>query len=104
MADAPMGVALPPKSVPRDSAHDSTPKSIPLAAAIERITGIIVAAKGMLSTNALVSAETQRMITTMTAGFPPLTAVMNCAMMSSTPVSSSPDTDTNSPTKNSSVL
>ena len=68
------------------------------------MTGIIVAAKGILSTNALVTADTQRMITPMTGALPPLTDEMKRAITSSTPVSSKPATETNSPMKNSSVL
>ena len=74
---APMGVALPPRSVPRDSAQASTPTSMPSTAAMERMTGIIVAAKGILSTKALVTAESQRMMTTIVASWPPLMWVIN---------------------------
>ena len=99
-----MGVALPPRSVPIDSVHARMPISIPSAAAIARITGIIVAANGILSTKALVMADTHRMMITMAAALPPLTDEMDCAIMSSTPVSSSPAIETNSPMKNSKVL
>ena len=70
LALAPMGVALPPRSVPRESAQASTPMSMPSAAAMARITGIMVAAKGILSTKALVMAETHRIMITMTAILP----------------------------------
>lgn len=59
-AEAPMGVALPPMSVPQASVQESTDKSIPVVAARDSITGIMVAAKGILSTNALAMADTQR--------------------------------------------
>ena len=64
LALAPIGVALPPRSVPIDSVHARTLISIPSAAAIARITGIIVAANGILSTKALVMADTHRMMIT----------------------------------------
>ena len=53
LADAPIGVALPPISVPMESVNASTDKSIPCVAARLLITGIIVAANGMLSIKAL---------------------------------------------------
>ena len=99
-----MGVALPPRSVPSESAQASTPMSMPSAAAMARMTGIMVAAKGILSTNALVTAETHRMMTTMTAALPPLTFVIKFAMTLRTPVFSRPATETNRPVKKSSVL
>ena len=77
---------------------------MPSAAAMERMTGIIVAAKGILSTKALVTAESQRMMTTIVATWPPLMLVIKRAMISSTPVFSSPQTETNRPMKKSSVL
>ena len=77
---------------------------MPSAAAIARMTGIIVAAKGILSTKALVMAEIHRMMTTMTAALPPLTFVIKSAMICRTPVLSRPATETNRPMKKSSVL
>ena len=77
---------------------------MPSAAAMARMTGIIVAAKGMLSTKALVMAEIHRMMTTMTAMLPLLTEVMKFAITLSTPVFSRPATETNRPMKKSSVL
>ena len=52
-AEAPIGVALPPTSVPIDNAHAIACKFPPDALARLLITGIIVAANGLLSTNAL---------------------------------------------------
>ena len=52
-ADAPIGVALPPKSVPMANAHARIERSTPWAADRLLMIGIIVAAKGILSTNAL---------------------------------------------------
>ena len=62
-AEAPMGVALPPISVPMANAQERTVISIPgVVAARLVITGIIVAANGMLSMKALATAETMTMI------------------------------------------
>ena len=68
------------------------------------MTGTIVAANGMLSMKALATAESQRMITTITSRLPPLMLPIHCAIRFSTPVCSSPATEMNRPTKNSSVL
>ena len=56
-AEAPMGVALPPISVPMANAQERTVISIPgVVAARLVITGIIVAANGILSMKALATA------------------------------------------------
>ena len=86
LADAPMGVALPPMSVPMAKVQARIDKSAPVAAASVRITGIIVAAKGMLSTKALQIAEPQMMIATMTTMLPPLIRPMTLANISRRPV------------------
>ena len=49
---APIGVALPPMSVPIERAQVIVVRATPCDAARLWITGIIVAANGMLSTNA----------------------------------------------------
>lgn len=69
-AEAPIGVALPPISVPKESVHDITSSGTPDVAAKDFITGIIVAAKGILSINALATAEIQRIIASITYAFP----------------------------------
>jgi hypothetical protein len=53
LADAPIGVALPPISVPIARVQERTDKSTPVVAARLLIMGIMVAAKGILSTKAL---------------------------------------------------
>ena len=104
-ADAPIGVALPPISVPIASAHARTVRLTPATSdARSVITGIMVAANGMLSIKALATADTIMIIAIITAIFPPLTDPIKPARISRTPVSSRPLTTTNSPTKNSSVL
>ena len=72
-----MGVPLPPMSVPRASAQASTDSSTPEVADRDRITGTMVAAKGMLSTNALATADTHRITIIITMGLPPLILPMN---------------------------
>ena len=57
MAEAPMGVALPPISVPMESPHARVERSAPVVAASVFITGTIVAANGILSTTELATAE-----------------------------------------------
>ena len=52
-AEAPIGVALPPISVPMARDQAKTGRAIPETADRLLITGIIVAAKGILSTKAL---------------------------------------------------
>jgi len=68
------------------------------------ITGIIVAAKGMLSTNADAKAEIQRIIVIATIMFPFDTSPICPARVERTPVSSSPLTVTNSPRKKSKLM
>ena len=102
LAEAPMGVPLPPMSVPRARAQASGGSGIPAAARL-RITGIIVAAKGMLSTMAEEKAETQRMMVMTMTKLPPETRPMKSARALRAPVCSSPPTQTNSPKKKSSV-
>ena len=60
LAEAPMGVALPPMSVPKASAQASGGKGIPALCDIPAITGTMVAAKGILSIIADANAENQR--------------------------------------------
>ena len=103
-AEAPIGVALPPISVPMASAQERTVMSIPcVVAARFVITGIMVAANGILSMNALATAETITMIAIINAIFPPLTFSMMPARIFRTPVCSRPPTTTKRPIKNRSV-
>ena len=103
-AEAPIGVPQPPISVPIESAHARTERSMPPACARLRITGIIVAANGILSTNALASAYSHSTIATTHFTLFPLTASMIPAKEFRTPVCSMPPTTTKRPMKNSSVL
>ena len=104
LAEAPIGVALPPISVPIASVHERTESSAPVVAESVFITGIIVAANGILSINALAIADTQMIIAIITIIFPPLTFPMNCANISRIPVCSSPPTTKKRPIKKSNVL
>ena len=58
-ADAPIGVAEPPMSVPSARHHASIGSGVPRVTARLLITGIIVAANGILPTNADAIPETQ---------------------------------------------
>ena len=74
-ADAPIGVAEPPISVPIESDHASVSRGTTLES--PEITGIIVAANGILSTNALAIAEIQITIATIKSALPPLIFSIN---------------------------
>ena len=87
-ADAPIGVALPPISVPMESVHASVLKSMPCIADSVWMTGIIVAANGILSTNALAIADIQRIIAHISMPLEPLNLLIRPAISSSTPVCS----------------
>ena len=63
---APMGVPLPPISVPIESAHAMVSSETPVVAESDLMIGIIVAAKGMLSMKALAIADTQMMMAIIT--------------------------------------
>ena len=67
---APIGVALPPISVPIERAQLIVANGKPLVTAKDCITGIIVAAKGILSINADAIALTQIIIAIKMYGFP----------------------------------
>ena len=84
--------------------HASVERLTPSVAASAFIIGIIVAAKGMLSTNALANAESHIIIATISIAFPPLIFPMKLAAISRIPVCSSPPTTTNKPIKNNNVL
>ena len=58
----------------------------------------------MLSTKALATADTHRMMATITTALPPLSLAMQSASTARQPVRSSPVTTTNRPVKNSRVL
>ena len=103
-ADAPTGVALPPISVPTANAQARTFKERDEDVAMLLITGIIVAAKGMLSINALAVPETHIISAVMAYMFPPLIFFINSAIIFKTPVCSKPSTTTKSPAKNTRVL
>ena len=72
-ADAPMGVALPPISVPIESVQARTERSTPWVADKLLITGIIVAANGILSTKALAMADIHITIAIIRIALLPLT-------------------------------
>lgn len=55
-----MGVALPPRSVPSESAQAITRRSMPCVAAMDWMTGTMVAANGMLSISALHTADSSQ--------------------------------------------
>ncbi len=57
-ADAPIGVAHPPTSVPMERVHARVCILTPVVAANDSMIGIIVAVKGMLSTKALAIPDT----------------------------------------------
>ena len=80
-AEAPIGVALPPISVPIARDHARMERSTPCVAARLLITGIIVAANGILSINALATADTQIIMAIITFRLPPLTLPINPARM-----------------------
>ena len=101
---APIGVALPPISVPMERAHVIVLRSTPVEPLNVWITGIMVAANGMLSTKADAIALTQMMIAIMMYGFPPEMLLMNPAMSLRISVCSSPPTTTKSPRKKRTVL
>ncbi|CCY26544.1 unknown [Firmicutes bacterium CAG:114] len=69
----------------------------------ELITGTMVAAKGILSTKAEATAESQMRITIISDRLPPVIPAMPLAMASSTPVCSNPLTVKNRPRKKSTV-
>ena len=104
LAEAPIGVALPPISVPIDRAQASVAVSTPWVAARLLITGSIVAAKGMLSIKALAdgghpddNGDHQMEVTVADRADKAGDNLQDA-------VCSRPLTTTNSPTKKSSVL
>lgn len=99
LADAPIGVALPPISVPSARVHARTDKSAPDVAARLLMIGIIVAENGILSMMALATADTHIIMITIKVTFPPLIIWIKLAISSRMPVSSRPPTTTNSPMK-----
>lgn len=104
LAEAPIGVALPPMSVPMDKAHASTGRLAFWVTDSFWMTGIMAAAKGMLSTNALATADSHMMIPTITFTCPPLILLIKPAITARIPVFSNPLTTINKPIKNKSVL
>ena len=92
LADAPIGVALPPISVPIESAHANVESCKPSTCDKVLMIGIMVAANGMLSTNALAKAEMASTSTTVIRAWPLLKAAMPSAISFSTPAFSRPPT------------
>ena len=99
-----MGVALPPMSVPTESAHASVGSAVPVVWESVWITGSMVAANGMLSMKALATADTQMMMAIIRYALPEQILLMTPAMMVRMPVCSSPPTTTKSPMKKRIVL
>ena len=102
-AEAPIGVALPPISVPIARDHARMERSTPCVAARLLITGIIVAANGILSINALATADTQTMIATIRYRLPPQILPIRLAKSTRTPVCSRTPTTTNNQINNNNV-
>src|SRR4030043_1989625 len=71
LADAPIGVALPPISVPKANVHDNVGRLNEVVWARLLITGTIVAAKGILSTIAEAKADSHNMIGIIKMALPP---------------------------------
>ena len=99
-----MGVALPPTSVPMERVQARVSRWTPCMAERLWITGIMVAAKGMLSMKALATAEPKRIMAIIRWTLLPLTLPMPWASRSSTPLRCSPLMTTKSPMKKMRVL
>ena len=97
LAEAPMGVAMPPMSVPLDMVQARVCRSIPMVSDRDRITGTITVAMGILSTKAEAAAVNQMRITTIQKWLPPLSPARKLARPSSTWVCSRPLTVTDRP-------
>jgi hypothetical protein len=100
LADAPIGVPLPPISVPKAKAQANGGKLNPVVFARLLITGTIVAAKGILSIMAEAKADSQRMIDIIKMALPPDISPIYAASIFNVPVCSSPPTQINRPIKN----
>jgi hypothetical protein len=106
----PMSVPLPPKSAPKASAHQrgltakapNTEAIFGLRLSVS-IKGIIVAVKGMLSTNALVKAESHTIIRNVSQGSPPVILIAAFESISIVPECSAAPTIMKRPVKNSRV-
>ena len=103
-AEAPIGVALPPISVPMARDQAKTGRAIPETADRLLITGIIVAAKGILSTKALAIPDIHIIMITIRRLLPWLNFSIKEAITSRTPVCSKPPTTMKRPIKNSRVF
>ena len=99
LAEAPMGVAMPPMSVPLETVQVSVCRSIPRVSARESRTGTITAAMGTLSTKAEAMATNQMSTTTVRTGWPPASLARTWARPLSRPVCSRPLTVRNRPTR-----
>src|SRR5665648_1262971 len=101
-AEAPMSVPFPPKHAPKDSDHQRGSNSvgdIPPKVPIWCIKGIIVAAKGMLSTKAEAIAENHNISIPVSVKLPSVAVNAHFAMLSIRPVSIRPPTTMNNPIK-----
>src|SRR5438094_812176 len=106
LAEAPISVPLPPRQAPNDRAHHSGANCSgpPRCGANSRISGIIAATNGMLSTMAERTADPQRIAMAVAVGSCPVAAISCCAAMLSSPAASMPCTMTNSPRKKKIVI
>ena len=106
LADAPMGVQLPPSVAPDRSpkysgtaiAPASTPICADMAIEIEPSTGIMVATYGILSINAEITTDAQTITVYIKNRFPPPALTSSCANQSITPCAEIPPIIKNKPT------
>ena len=105
-ADAPISVPLPPKQAPSDSATHSgrMAASPPNCGAMACNTGIIAATKGMLSMIADRIAALHSTMLAVRPRLPDVPARISCASQASAPVTSTPRTTMNRPTKKKMVI
>jgi hypothetical protein len=91
-AEAPMRVPLPPRQAPNDKAHHNgiTCSAPPSCGPISRMSGIIAATNGMLSTIADRMAEPHRIAIAVAAGSPCVADISCRAARLSTPAASMP--------------
>src|SRR6056297_977754 len=101
-AEAPMGVRFPPKHTPIESVHQTgerSAKTVGFRAGRCLITGIMVAVKGMLSTNPLKTKATKYMTGRKIINELPKLLSNECASVFNTPVSSKAPVSKNKPIK-----
>jgi len=104
LAEALTSVALPPKSTPIASAHQSGPVGIPDCSPTFLISGIMVATNGMLLTTAEKIADPQRTSVVIATMLPFVLSRRNDAAMLIASTCSSPVTKINSPMKKNMVV